>query len=114
MAIASRLSYSASQYTAGTGAYSVTATTATGPLVGDTIIAGVVCDAAGITPTISGGGSGGWTLVGNDTSGPSIAIYVSQVTTAGAQTITGTKPAGTQSSIAVLGYVIGGSNALPD
>lgn len=110
MAIASRLSYSGQDFTATTAATTATTTTATGPLVGDVVYWFGICDAANRVPTPPAG----YTVVASDPGGPSIAVGYFVVTTAGAQTITATKPAGAQSSVFVIGYVLSGSNARPD
>lgn len=108
MAIASVASFNAALFTAGTGGYSTSATAATGA-VGNTIFGFVCCDAAGITPTLTG-----FTMLATSTIGPSIAVGVTQVGTAGTQTITGNKPAGVVSALFVCGYMLSGCNTTPD
>lgn len=110
MAIASRLSYSGQDFTATTAATTATTTTATGPLVGDVVYWFGICDAANRIPTPPAG----YTVVASDATGPSISVGYFTVTAAGAQTITATKPAGAQSAVFVIGYVLTGSNARPD
>jgi hypothetical protein len=110
VAIASRLSYSGQDFTATTNATTATTTTATGPVVGDVVYWFGVCDAANRVPTPPAG----YTVVASNATGPSISVGYFTVTTSGAQTITATKPAGAQSSVFVIGYVLTGSNASPD